>query len=179
MASLRAVCLSSSSRFSSDHQKIKKESSSQPSSSAPSLSPEPRSHPPTNEEVEAVIKMATSTRPTPDGRPPPGKDTRTQLFVGNVSSSEIQKTSPSPLCINQSLRPILSLRSRSAIPDNSIPSILVRRHLPSICGARDSHQSFVGAGADPVPLRTLFVTPLAERELSMCQHPEDRSFIPT
>lgn len=40
---------------------------------------------PTNDEVEAVIKMATSTKPTPDGRPPPGKDTRTQLFVGNVS----------------------------------------------------------------------------------------------
>ena len=39
---------------------------------------------PTNEEVEAVIKMATSTRPTPDGRPPPGKDTRTQLYAGNV-----------------------------------------------------------------------------------------------
>lgn len=41
--------------------------------------------PPTDDEVEAVIRMATSTRPTPDGRPPPGKDTRTQLFVGNVS----------------------------------------------------------------------------------------------
>ncbi|THG95355.1 hypothetical protein EW145_g7973, partial [Phellinidium pouzarii] len=39
---------------------------------------------PTNDEVEAVIKMATSTRPTPDGRPPPGKDTRTQLFAGNL-----------------------------------------------------------------------------------------------
>ncbi|KAI5120096.1 hypothetical protein M0805_001252 [Coniferiporia weirii] len=39
---------------------------------------------PTNDEVEAVIKMATSTRPTPDGRPPPGKDTRTQLFTGNL-----------------------------------------------------------------------------------------------
>lgn len=42
-------------------------------------------HQPTIDEVEAVIRQATSTRPTPDGRPPPGKDTRTQLFVGNVS----------------------------------------------------------------------------------------------
>ncbi|EJC99311.1 RNA-binding domain-containing protein [Fomitiporia mediterranea MF3/22] len=39
---------------------------------------------PSDEEVEAVIKQATSTIPTPDGRPPPGKDTRTQLFAGNL-----------------------------------------------------------------------------------------------
>ena len=44
---------------------------------------------PTNEDIEAVIKMATSTRPTADGRPPPGKDTRTQLFVGNVSAPQL------------------------------------------------------------------------------------------
>lgn len=40
-------------------------------------------HPPTNEDIEAVIQMATSARPSPDGRGPL-KDTRTQLFVGNV-----------------------------------------------------------------------------------------------
>ena len=47
---------------------------------------------PSNDEVEAVIKMATSTKPTPDGRPPPGKDTRTQLFVGNVSLPSIPQS---------------------------------------------------------------------------------------
>ncbi|KAL5481015.1 hypothetical protein ACEPAI_9956 [Sanghuangporus weigelae] len=39
---------------------------------------------PSDEEVEAVIKQATSTQPRSDGRPPPGKDTRTQLFTGNL-----------------------------------------------------------------------------------------------
>lgn len=39
---------------------------------------------PTNDDIEAVIQMATSARPTPDGRPVPPRDTRTQLFVGNV-----------------------------------------------------------------------------------------------
>ena len=42
-------------------------------------------HPPTSDEIDAVIQMATSARPSPDGRPVPLKDTRTQLFVGNVS----------------------------------------------------------------------------------------------
>lgn len=40
---------------------------------------------PTSDEIDAVIQMATSSRPSPDGRPMPLKDTRTQLFVGNVS----------------------------------------------------------------------------------------------
>lgn len=38
----------------------------------------------TNDDIEAVIQMATSSRPSPDGRSAPLKDTRTQLFVGNV-----------------------------------------------------------------------------------------------
>ncbi|RDB27901.1 hypothetical protein Hypma_002218 [Hypsizygus marmoreus] len=38
----------------------------------------------TNDDIEAVIQMATSSRPTPDGRSVPLKDTRTQLFVGNL-----------------------------------------------------------------------------------------------
>lgn len=39
---------------------------------------------PTNDDIEAVIQMATSGRPSPDGRPVPPRDTRTQLFVGNL-----------------------------------------------------------------------------------------------
>ena len=39
---------------------------------------------PTSEEVEAVIQAATSQRSEPDGKIIPLKDTRTQLFVGNV-----------------------------------------------------------------------------------------------
>lgn len=65
--------------------------SSSPKSKSPSLTdltstvPSSSAKPaPSNDEVEAVIRMATSTVPTPDGRPPPGKDTRTQLFVGNL-----------------------------------------------------------------------------------------------
>ncbi|KZS96237.1 RNA-binding domain-containing protein [Sistotremastrum niveocremeum HHB9708] len=38
----------------------------------------------TNQEIEAVIHAATSTRNTPDGRAGPLPDTRTQLFVGNL-----------------------------------------------------------------------------------------------
>lgn len=38
---------------------------------------------PTNSEIEHIIQMAT-TRTPPSGRAPSGKDTRTQLFVGNV-----------------------------------------------------------------------------------------------
>ncbi|KZP28623.1 RNA-binding domain-containing protein [Athelia psychrophila] len=41
--------------------------------------------PPTNDDIEAVIREATSARSTPDGRGGgPLKDTRTQLFVGNL-----------------------------------------------------------------------------------------------
>lgn len=42
--------------------------------------------PPSNDDIEAVIQMATSARSSPDGRAGPVKDTRTQLFVGNVST---------------------------------------------------------------------------------------------
>ncbi|KAG6831852.1 hypothetical protein H0H87_003651 [Tephrocybe sp. NHM501043] len=38
----------------------------------------------TNDDIEAVIQMATSSRASPDGRSGPIKDTRTQLFVGNL-----------------------------------------------------------------------------------------------
>ena len=43
---------------------------------------------PTSEEVEAVIQAATSQRSEPDGKIIPLKDTRTQLFVGNVRGGE-------------------------------------------------------------------------------------------
>lgn len=39
---------------------------------------------PTSEEVEAAIQAATSQRSEPDGKIIPLKDTRTQLFVGNL-----------------------------------------------------------------------------------------------
>ncbi|KAG6918606.1 hypothetical protein DXG01_013017 [Tephrocybe rancida] len=38
----------------------------------------------TNDDIEAVIQMATSSRASPDARTGPIKDTRTQLFVGNL-----------------------------------------------------------------------------------------------
>lgn len=44
-----------------------------------------RASQPSDDDIEAVIKQATSSRPSPPGGPLPGKDTRTQLFVGNVS----------------------------------------------------------------------------------------------
>lgn len=59
-----------------------KDSSS--SSSVHGLS-SPIPFPPSNDDIEAVIQMATSARSSPDGRAGPVKDTRTQLFVGNVS----------------------------------------------------------------------------------------------
>lgn len=55
---------------------------SRPTSALPQ-SPSPPAQP-TNDDIEAVIQMATSARQTPDGRSGPLKDTRTQLFVGNV-----------------------------------------------------------------------------------------------
>ena len=51
-------------------------------------SPPPPPHPapaPSNADIEAVIQMATSKQ----GRLPIPKDTRTQLFVGNVRSSSL------------------------------------------------------------------------------------------
>ena len=66
-------------------------SSSSPSFAvAPVLSSNPSlplpTHPPTNEEIDAVIQQATSSVAS-DGRHVPLKDTRTQLFVGNVRFS--------------------------------------------------------------------------------------------
>ncbi|KAI0302413.1 hypothetical protein B0F90DRAFT_215274 [Multifurca ochricompacta] len=52
----------------------------QSTNSPPSLSTHP---PPTNEEIDAVIQQATSSVSS-DGRHIPLKDTRTQLFVGNL-----------------------------------------------------------------------------------------------
>ncbi|KAK2461266.1 hypothetical protein APHAL10511_006793 [Amanita phalloides] len=54
-----------------------------PRASSVAGSPIP-SYKPTNDDIEAVIQMATSGRPTPEGRPLPPRDTRTQLFVGNL-----------------------------------------------------------------------------------------------
>lgn len=57
---------------------------SRPASAHPkSPSPPPQ---PSNDDIEAVIQMATASRQNPDGRSGPPKDTRTQLFVGNVTS---------------------------------------------------------------------------------------------
>lgn len=43
---------------------------------------------PTNDDIEAVIQMATSSAMSKDSRSPaPLRDTRTQLFVGNVRMS--------------------------------------------------------------------------------------------
>ncbi|KAF9051654.1 hypothetical protein BJ165DRAFT_1340519 [Panaeolus papilionaceus] len=39
---------------------------------------------PTDDAIEAIIHHATSSRPSPDPRSLPAKDTRTQLFVGNL-----------------------------------------------------------------------------------------------
>ncbi|KAF8155705.1 hypothetical protein B0H34DRAFT_850470 [Crassisporium funariophilum] len=39
---------------------------------------------PTDDAIEAIIQLATSARPSPDGRTGPLRDTRTQLFVGNL-----------------------------------------------------------------------------------------------
>ncbi|TDL22740.1 RNA-binding domain-containing protein [Rickenella mellea] len=64
-----------------------KDHSPRPSSSAPSSTQSPIPQPPavlSNEDIEAVIKMATSTRPNAEGRPLPNRDTRTQLFIGNL-----------------------------------------------------------------------------------------------
>ncbi|KAF8637834.1 hypothetical protein AX17_002464 [Amanita inopinata Kibby_2008] len=52
-------------------------------SSSVATSPSPPSKL-TNDDIEAIIQMATSARPTPDGRAAPPRDTRTQLFVGNL-----------------------------------------------------------------------------------------------
>lgn len=40
---------------------------------------------PTNDDIEAIIQMATSSVGRPPGGLNPPRDTRTQLFVGNVS----------------------------------------------------------------------------------------------
>ena len=45
-------------------------------------SPEPPLGIPSNDDIEAVIRMATAA--SADRSPAPLKDTRTQLFVGNV-----------------------------------------------------------------------------------------------
>ncbi|KAI0042723.1 RNA-binding domain-containing protein [Auriscalpium vulgare] len=55
-----------------------------PSTSTPAAPASPTHHAPTSEEIDAVIQMATSSRPSADGRPVPLKDTRTQLFAGNL-----------------------------------------------------------------------------------------------
>jgi hypothetical protein len=62
-------------------------SSSPPSAIVPPHSSRPPPplppHPPTSEEIDAVIQQATSSVSS-DGRHVPLKDTRTQLFVGNL-----------------------------------------------------------------------------------------------
>jgi hypothetical protein len=66
---------------------ISSQNTVQSSSSSPSSATNPPPslpvHPPTSEEIDAVIQQATSAVSS-DGRHVPLKDTRTQLFVGNV-----------------------------------------------------------------------------------------------
>jgi hypothetical protein len=50
--------------------------------SSPTSGPAPSLGMPTDDDIEAIIQMATSARPS--SRVSPLKDTRTQLFVGNV-----------------------------------------------------------------------------------------------
>ena len=80
-----------------------------PSPKSPSPPPQP-----SNDDIEAVIQMATSAGQTPDGRSIPIKDTRIQLFVGNVFGS---------LCLlvgaNQ---PSVALQSSVAGSQRSFPS---------------------------------------------------------
>ncbi|KAG6901059.1 hypothetical protein C0995_001328 [Termitomyces sp. Mi166 len=45
---------------------------------------QPHTARPSNDDIEAVIQAATSARTSPDARTVPIKDTRTQLFVGNL-----------------------------------------------------------------------------------------------
>ncbi len=71
------------------HQNIISQSSSPRPHSPTTFPPQPSTasphlvHPPTNDEIDAVIQQATSSVSS-DGRHVPLKDTRTQLFVGNV-----------------------------------------------------------------------------------------------
>lgn len=51
---------------------------------ASSPSPSASVSTPSNDDIEAIIQMATSSRSSPDGKGGPPRDTRTQLFVGNV-----------------------------------------------------------------------------------------------
>jgi hypothetical protein len=81
-------------------------SAAAPASSSHSLPPPPLPvhPPPTSDQIDAVIQQATSSVSS-DGRHFPLKDTRTQLFVGNVrttprflsiSYSSLFWSSPSP-----------------------------------------------------------------------------------
>ncbi|KAI0056233.1 RNA-binding domain-containing protein [Artomyces pyxidatus] len=72
--------------YSTSRQVKQEQNASRPASvPANAASPTPQArHPPTSDEIDAVIQMATSSRASPDGRPIPLKDTRTQLFAGNL-----------------------------------------------------------------------------------------------
>jgi len=92
------------SSYSSSSQSFPQSSSPRPPSPAtlpakPSTIPPPHLvHPPTNEEIDAVIQQATSSVSS-DGRHVPLKDTRTQLFVGNVRFFFVLSLSWPPSCL--------------------------------------------------------------------------------
>lgn len=75
------------------------------SASAPGPASHSQTSPPTDDVIEAVIQQATSARATPDGRPL--RDTRTQLFIGNVRPSRPYPSHPSqhPLTVSSSEPP--------------------------------------------------------------------------
>ena len=82
---LEAVYMTTHQQDSSQPQQSQEEQKPQPEQTQQTQRPAVLN--PTSEEVEAVIQAATSQRSEPDGKIIPLKDTRTQLFVGNVRSS--------------------------------------------------------------------------------------------
>ncbi|KAI0641522.1 hypothetical protein C8Q79DRAFT_316130 [Trametes meyenii] len=81
------------------------------SSSPPSTDPSPPARPPaagsgpTNDDIEAVIQMAMASSNSPRATNPP-RDTRTQLFVGNVRLSPRIFSPSSPPASSESWRKI-------------------------------------------------------------------------
>jgi hypothetical protein len=141
MSSLRAV-----SRFVSPfhHQprltRVIKSSPLTHRSSSPTVAPSSNGvpSPPSNSQIEAVIQMATSNAASSEGRNP-GRDTRTQLFVGNVSP----KSLPYP--------PILGMKFSSHLSypiecDGKISRISSARPAP-VCAPMSPSVLITGAGA--------------------------------
>jgi hypothetical protein len=119
-------------------------SSSSAAFSVPSSNPPPPFpvHPPTSDEIDAVIQQATSSVSS-DGRHVPLKDTRTQLFVGNVRSSLF----PFPLSFYFIFFPFWPLSPRLPVLYSSRPALA-----PSMIGTGKG--TGARAGIAPVPAFT-------------------------